>query len=112
MEQQKNKLEMKRILIIAVVTLALIVLFFFVKNYMAARAIEEQQKQEKYYNNLVENCVCLEKLHIICPEGYEYNRTSNFCVKDNYFTYSSKKCSKFDCNGTIHELNLETNKWN
>lgn len=105
----QNKLDIKRIIILTVVTLLLLLIIFSIKSYITSKAIQEQKEQEEYSIWLAENCKCLERNHIVCVDDFEYN--GEYCVKDKYISRVHKKCSKYDCNGEIQILNLETLKW-
>jgi uncharacterized membrane protein len=107
--KKQNKLDIKRIIILTAITILLLVAIFSIKSYFTGKAIKEQKEQEEYSIWLAENCECLERNYFICEEGFKYD--GKFCVKENYFTYASKKCSKYDCNGEINLLNMETLKW-
>lgn len=108
METKKNK-DLKKILIISVITILLVIGIFSVHYYLNSKAEKEQREQEEYSVWLAENCNCLERNYFFCEDGFEYDGT--YCVKDNSFTLVRKKCSKYDCDGEINILNLETLKW-
>jgi len=104
--EKQNKLDIKRILIILVLTLIFVVIAISIYSYMTGKAVEEQEKLKDW---LIDNCNCTEKNHIFCSDNYEYN--GKYCVYENYFTYASKGCSKYECSDGIYNLNLENKKW-
>lgn len=102
---------LKQIIVIAGVVLITAFLLMAIGNKMRADAIKEQHAEENYSSWLAENCKCLERNIIFCPEGFILKNQS--CVNEQEKTFTNKLagCSKYDCSGEIKLWNNETNKW-
>ena len=96
------------ILILAVLTIVLVVVTN-VENVLVANAIMEQKEQEAYEDELVDNCDCIKRERLKCPEGFELIGRS--CKRDGKWTNVLLGCSKYNCSGEIHEFNFDTEKW-
>lgn len=100
--------------IIFVVVLILIVggiMAFNIRKAIIANAIKEQQEQEKYESWLAENCECIETNRLFCREGFELVGEKCKDEERNLITNPFLGCSKYDCEGEIHEFNFEEKKW-
>lgn len=107
----------RNILIICGIFLICMFLFFGIKKYITGQAIKEQneanQIQEDYKEWLAENCKCLERKIIECPEGYAPFEDKPFCYNQslNKITNRYLICSKYECKDGIRDFNFDANKW-
>ena len=106
----------KIIQVVAVISIVLAValILAFIGSRMQANAIKEKHEIELYQDWLSENCNCLERnRHVCISDGFEYNATRNLCVNsaEKTVTYSSFKCSKYDCSGQNVTWNNQNENW-
>ncbi|MBI2004426.1 hypothetical protein HYS72_03100 [Candidatus Pacearchaeota archaeon] len=104
----------KKVLIIILVLALLVFGFFMIKNF-TGNVVKEGSKKEI---NLENNCECIEKEKVICPEGYELMDEKRLCAKVSEKCYTGElnvvscepfvqyspmllSCSKYDCGGEI-----------
>ncbi|MEK6844969.1 MAG: hypothetical protein AABX44_01810 [Nanoarchaeota archaeon] len=108
---------MKKILIIILVLALLVAGFLMVKNF-TGNVVKEGSKKEISLEN---NCECVEREKVLCPEGYTLMDEKRLCekVSERCFTtelntiscepfvqYSPVllSCSKYDCDGEIWKV--------
>ena len=89
-------LKFKLILGIAVL-LILVVGFFAFKKFTGNVAMENTEK----YDWLVDNCECIERENLKCPDGFELEERVCRDKEKNTFTNVLLGCSKYDCNGKV-----------
>lgn len=104
-----NKKLIKKIIVIAVITLVVAVSLMLIGNQMRANAIKEQQEKDDYEEWLANNCECLARDRIFCPEGFELK--GKMCYNDKFYTSRLAACSKYDCSGEIKLFNNQTETW-
>jgi len=85
--------------IIVFVFLILIFGTFFVIQYFKEKVIKFGSEE---HDLLVENCECIERENLFCPDGFELEE--RICVGDGKFTNVQLGCSKYDCDGKIKEV--------
>ncbi len=86
-------------IILVLIILSIVLAVFLIKYDLA----KKEKEQEKYGEWLVENCNCLEKERILCPEGFELSETGGRCIDENRFTNVLRACSKYNCLNEIIE---------
>jgi hypothetical protein len=97
--------------VVLILIVAGIMAFNIRKAIITANTIKEQQEQEKYESWLAENCECIESNRLFCSERFEL--VGNICRDEerHLITNPFLGCSKYDCEGEIHEFNFEEEKW-
>ncbi len=101
MIQNKNG-KIKILVITLVISAVIIASIILIGNRMNANIIKEKQDAGQYQDWLSQNCKCIERNNPACElSGFEYNATRKLCVNsaDKRVTYSTLKCSKYDCSG-------------
>ncbi|MEK6817279.1 MAG: hypothetical protein AABX80_00605 [Nanoarchaeota archaeon] len=78
----------KILIIILVLALLLVSAFFIVKNF-TGNVVKDESKKELWLEN---NCECVKREIIKCPEGYELMDEKRLCEK------VTEKCSKGELN--------------
>lgn len=108
---KKKKKGTKLIMILIALTILLIVTIN-VKKTITINAIKKEQKEQEAYEEwLIENCECLERERILCPEGFELK--NNLCKNETrkVLTNKLKACSRYNCSSEIKQFNFEIRKW-
>ncbi|MBU0957785.1 MAG: hypothetical protein KKF56_03155 [Nanoarchaeota archaeon] len=93
----------KLIYIGLIVVLVIAAIYLYNENRNLSEQISDQDdidkdefcKPDKDW--LIENCECIERNHIVCPEGFEV--VGDFCLNETQNQYTSRllKCSKYQC---------------
>jgi len=105
-----NKI-IRNIIVIGMITIIVALSLMLIGRQITANAIKEKQKLQAYEDWLVENCTCLAKERIMCPDGFELKGNWCFNNSKNYFTNILKACSQYNCSGEIKLYNNQTQKW-
>lgn len=102
------------ILAIIILLIAVALAFFIVKN-ITGNVVKDESKKEIWLEN---NCECVERENVKCPEGYKLMDEKRLCEKvtEKCFTGESNvlscepfvqyspvllSCSEYDCDGEI-----------
>lgn len=118
------KMKMKKINLILIIVLALVFLaaaFFIVKNF-TGNVVKDESKKEIWLEN---NCECIERENLKCPEGFELpkdgglcekivleckqpsgflHNTGGDCERKLQYTFSLKGCSKYQCEDGVYKV--------
>jgi hypothetical protein len=108
MRKVKN---LKNVILIAGITLIVAFLMMLIGNKIEENIIKEIQEAEAYEEWLAENCDCVLKERVKCPEGFQLREQTCFNEKENSVTSRLLACSEYNCLGEIKLWNNETSKW-
>jgi len=107
--KQKNKKQITLVAIVLIVIVAGISIFADYQKKANAKAVEEN---ERYFDLLAENCKCIEKATRECVKDFNLSEDGKICKSsDGKWTLTRTKCSQFDCDGKIINLNNKTGFW-
>ena len=84
----------KNIILAIIILLIVIALGFFIVKKITGNVVKDESKKETWLEN---NCECVERENIKCPEGYKLMDEKRLCDK------VSEKCSKGELNKLICE---------
>jgi len=87
---------------IKILITAIIILLLIGIGYKIVRIPFNEDKPVPDSDWLHDNCNCTERNNLQCPEGYTLDVRA--CIKNKTMTNAILKCSKYDCNGTIYEV--------
>jgi len=105
-KEKNNKQTRKKIIAIIGAIVLLEIILFVVIKFNSERTNENSSLQEDI-SWLHDNCDCIERNNWKCPDGFYLVSGEKSCKRmDNKsITNVLLGCSKYDCNGTIHEVN-------
>lgn len=101
-----EKIQWKKIIIALIFLLIMTAVTIQVRKVLIENAIKKQVAYEEW---LYENCQCMEKERIKCPEGFELK--GRICKAEGKWTNVLLACSKYNCTEEIKLWNNETEKW-
>jgi len=96
----KNKKFKKMVIPMIGAILLVAVLAFFVVKSFTGNVVKDNSEKSDWLN---ENCDCIERNNLRCPEGYYVD--GNLCrSENNTVTYPILGCSAYDCDGEIWRI--------
>ncbi len=95
------KMKEKMLVIILAVLLAVLILGFFITKTITTNAVKENNAK---FDWLKDNCNCIERDNLKCPEGFVLEPDAKLCKKGIDITNVLLGCSKYDCNEEIYLL--------
>lgn len=102
MEKKKiNSLILK--IVLTVVLLGIVVGGILLFKKLNTTSVKDGSPE---YEKLVNECKCIERNNLKCPEGFVLVENSRVCRDEahNLVTNVLLGCSKYDCNGKIYEV--------
>jgi len=111
--KNKKKLNKRKniFLIIVGITLVVAVSLMLIGNKMRANIIKAEQEQKNYHDWLVENCECVVKDRIFCPDGFVLRDKLCYNTKIKAFANRLIGCSQYKCEEQTATWNNSTEIW-
>ncbi|MCR4284710.1 MAG: hypothetical protein NUV97_01535 [archaeon] len=110
---KKNKNKKKNnniILIIGILIILGIVIISILPKDSPITKPKELSEQEKLESWLSDNCECVERERLYCPND-NFKLSDGICISKGGYTNPSRGCSEYNCSKENYVFNFDKEEW-